>query len=148
MVAIGVVIADGARLGDQHVDGDAGRRAVALVARAGRWRQLAAVELDHDEMAARGLRRHVRLERVVQCQRMGGQPVEPLQVGHREAALREMIGLEILAHCARQRGDRWQLESVQQLDPQVDMAVDVRPHRIAATQPGPTTSTHLGVAVH
>jgi hypothetical protein len=77
-----------------------------------------------------------------------GEAVQPLQVGIRKAALREVVGLEVLPHRAGQCRDRRQVQPVQQLDPKVDMAVDVRPHRIAAAQPRSAPSTHPGVAVH
>jgi hypothetical protein len=37
---------------------------------------------------------------------------------------------------------------MEQLYPEIDLAVDVRPDRIAAAQPWPAAPAHLRIAVH
>jgi hypothetical protein len=119
-----------------------------MVGRARRRRELAAVDFHHHDIAAAGLRGHVALERVIQRQRMDAQSEQPLEIGLGYPALREMIRLERLPYGARQRRDRWQVQAMQQFDPQIDMAVDVRPDRISTAQSRTATPTHLCVAVH
>ena len=92
------------------------------------------VDLDQHRSAAPELRHRLRLDRIEDRQLLNRKAEEALQVLERELEEGEVVALEILQHREGERRLGGMAECRQQLDPEVDVAVGLRPDPVAAVQ--------------
>ena len=70
-------------------------------------------------------------ERVVDREFLHLRAVQVLDVFERKLEERELVALEVLGHREGERGARIESHAVQDLDPQIDVAVGLLPHPVA-----------------
>ena len=92
------------------------------------------VDLDEHRAAARGLDCGVAIEPAVDGELLEAQTVQRLDVGHGRLEEGELVAFEVLAQGEAEHRLRLEPAPVQQLDPEIDVAVGLRPGAVLGVE--------------